>query len=110
MKIIWLPSAEEDLQEITAYIAADNPAAANRLFDRIVERVELLSLHPRSGRIVPEIGRSAVREVIVGNYRIIYRTQESTLEVVAVREGHRLLPPDMVSESAVVYGVASQAV
>jgi plasmid stabilization system protein ParE len=30
-------------------------------------------LFPRSGRVVPELSRDDVRELIVGDYRIVYR-------------------------------------
>ena len=41
--------------------------------------------------MVPEFGEASVREVIDGNYRIVYRITDKRVEVLAVREGHRLL-------------------
>jgi plasmid stabilization system protein ParE len=35
--------------------------------------VDRLVDHPRSGRIVPELGQETLRELVLGNYRIIYR-------------------------------------
>jgi plasmid stabilization system protein ParE len=46
---------------------------------------------PRSGRIVPEIGRDSVREILEGNYRIVCLVGPSSIEILAVREGHRRL-------------------
>ena len=47
---------------------------------------------PLAGRVVPELGAPAFREVIERSYRIIYRVEESSILVLAVLEGHRLLP------------------
>jgi len=33
----------------------------------------MIKKQPQSGRIVPEIGDENLREIISGNYRIIYR-------------------------------------
>ena len=42
-----------------------------------------------SGRIVPEIGQDEIREVIVQNYRIMYRVLPGELEILTVRHGAR---------------------
>jgi plasmid stabilization system protein ParE len=39
----------------------------------VLEAVERIGEFPESGRIVPEIGERTVREIVLGNYRIIYR-------------------------------------
>ena len=41
-----------------------------------------------------EIPESGLRELIVDNYRIVYRRSKEAVEVVTVFEGHRLLRPD----------------
>ena len=46
---------------------------------------------PRTGRIVPEIGRENIREVLQGSYRIVYQINQHGIDVVTVIEGHRLL-------------------
>jgi len=48
---------------------------------------------PRSGRVVPELARDDVREVIVGNYRIVYRIEAEAIVILTVFEGHKLLKP-----------------
>jgi len=42
--------------------------------------------------VVPELRREDVREVIEGNYRIVYRVTKASVEVLTVFEGHHLLP------------------
>ena len=60
--------------------------------DRITGRTQQLSLAPQSGQTVPEYGVPEIRELIEGPYRIIYRTREEVVEVLAVVHGARLLP------------------
>jgi plasmid stabilization system protein ParE len=44
------------------------------------------------GRIVPELAIETIREIILGNYRIIYRIwEEEEVQVVTVHHGARLL-------------------
>jgi len=53
-----------------------------------------LAEYPEQGRRLPEIPESALRELIVDNYRIVYRRTPKAVEVLTVFEGHRLLRPD----------------
>jgi toxin ParE1/3/4 len=56
--------------------------------------VERLKDNPRSGRVVPELGNESIREVIHGNYRIVYRLQREVVEIATVFHGARLFPLD----------------
>src|SRR5260370_41707577 len=49
--------AEVDLREIWRYIAADNPAAADRVLLRIDERMQVLKRFPRIGALRNDIRR-----------------------------------------------------
>jgi plasmid stabilization system protein ParE len=57
----------------------------------ILEAVQRTALFPASGRIVPEIDRSDIREVILENYRIVYQLSETTITIFTVFESHRLI-------------------
>lgn len=92
MKVRWTARALRDLAEIGRYIARDRPGAARRWVDRLVRRARRAAEFPAAGRIVPEAGRSDVREVFVGTYRIVYWLAEEELWVVTVFEGHRSWP------------------
>ena len=50
---------------------------------------------PRSGRMLPELGHSDYREVLVRSYRIVYRIERDgkAILVLMVFEGHKLLDP-----------------
>jgi toxin ParE1/3/4 len=61
---------------------------------KIQARARRAARFPRSGRVVPELRREDVREVIQGNYRIVYRVTKVSVEVLTVFEGHHLLPKE----------------
>jgi mRNA-degrading endonuclease RelE of RelBE toxin-antitoxin system len=48
------------------------------------------------GRKVPEFMRDDIRELIEGNYRIVYQVFEDRLVVLTVFEGHALFPDDKI--------------
>jgi len=39
---------------------------------------------------VPEVGREDVRELIEGNYRIVYRVRGKAVDLLTIFEGHKL--------------------
>jgi addiction module RelE/StbE family toxin len=92
VKVRWSRRSLRDLREIGAFIRRDNPPAARRWVHQLQERARKAATMPRSGRVVPELGLDDVREVFLGNYRIVYRLSEEGIEVLTVFEGHRLLP------------------
>jgi toxin ParE1/3/4 len=96
MKIIWSPLAVDRVSEIADYIAQDNPVAAESWINTMFKKVEDLKAFPESGRIVPETDNKTLRELIYGNYRIIYRLEEKRLSVLTVRHGKQVLPIDEV--------------
>ena len=77
MRVIWSPLAADRASEIAAYIAQDNIAAAEKWVNTVFAKVERLKAFPESGRIVPEINDYHFRELIYGNYRIIYRIEKN---------------------------------
>lgn len=93
MKVIWSPKATQDLSRIVAIIARDKKKAALQWAQTVYRKVSRLRLFPKSGRTLPELaqlgldqaeaGQNELREVIVGNYRIVYKvtTQISILTV-----------------------------
>ena len=83
VKLIWTPGAVRDLEQIHAYIAADAPRYADVVAARIVEAFERLVDFPQSGRVVPELGRGDVRELIHGAYRLVYQLRGDRAEILA---------------------------
>lgn len=93
MKVVWSPLADEQVDEAVAYIAADDRTAALAWLEQLLERVRSLARFPDSGRIVPELQRDEMRELLVGSYRVIYRRKADLVEIAAIRHGARQLDP-----------------
>jgi hypothetical protein len=51
---------------------------------------------PFAGRRVPEFDRENMREMIKRGYRVMYRVSDELVEIVAVIEGHRRVPADII--------------
>jgi len=96
MKIIWSPLAMDKASEIAGYIAQDKPSAAKRWINKVFEKVEKLKFSPQIGRVVPEISDDKFRELIYGNYRIIYRMEIKRISILTIRHGKQILPIDEI--------------
>ena len=72
-----------------AYIAAERPETAAKWLAGLMDLAERLPRFPRKGRMVPEVGRSAIREVLYGRYRIIYRLDPKQIFIITVRHERR---------------------
>jgi toxin ParE1/3/4 len=83
--------AEEDLNDILEYIAADNPPAAAAALDQIENDLRLLSQQPQLGRIPEEedLVRMGYRFLVVGDYLIFYTLEERTIFVHRIVHGAR---------------------
>jgi toxin ParE1/3/4 len=90
-KIIWSPYAALCLEEICTFIGRDSERYAALFSQRIIAAIEQTSEFPETGRIVPEYNNPALREKILGNYRIVYRLKENAIEIVVIVHGSRLL-------------------
>ena len=90
-KIVWTLRSREDLRDIATFIAKDNPPAALKLGELIFARVDTLETFPELGRVVPERNQSNIREIVVKNYRLVYRVhpKEKFLEILRVWHGAR---------------------
>ncbi len=72
MKIYWTSNAEKHLEAIAAYIGVNSPEQALRMVQRLTGRMEQVAQFPLAGRIVRKFEADCIREVIEGNYRLIY--------------------------------------
>lgn len=96
MKLTWSPLAIERVSEIAEYIAQDKPTAAEKWVDKIFNLVEILSEFPESGRVVPEMNNKMFREIISGNYRVIYKHEKTEILILTVRHGKQILPVEEI--------------
>jgi toxin ParE1/3/4 len=90
-KIYWTRQSREDLRAIRDFIARDAPKTAAAYVRRLRHSVERLRQLPHSGQVVPELQREELREVLQGNYRIIYRVGDRRVDVLTVYHAARLL-------------------
>jgi toxin ParE1/3/4 len=93
-KVFLSSEALSDLEQIVAYIAPRNPAAAERMGNHLLDAALSLQSFPERGRVVPEFREDQLREIVFRSYRIIYRVKSSdaTVEVVRFWHGARGFP------------------
>lgn len=87
--VVWRPQALRDLEAIETYYSEVAPDFASLFVAGAFEATERLSDFPNAGRIVPEIGDGAIRELIYRQYRIIYVGMEDTVEVLTIYHSAR---------------------
>jgi addiction module RelE/StbE family toxin len=91
VKIVWTNLAVSDLKTIHDYIQKDSFIYANRVLENIISRIEQLENFPKSGRVVPEFDNENIRELIQGNYRIIYKVSIRKVSIVRIHHASRLI-------------------
>src|SRR5882724_1991175 len=98
-KVILSRLAEDDLENIIRFISDDNPEAALRVAADVIKHLRVLEKFPRLGRVVPEFGEEALREIIHSPYRLIYEVndQAARIEVIRIWHGARGKPESVPS-------------
>jgi toxin ParE1/3/4 len=91
MEIRRTARAEQDLIEIWNFIAQDNESAADKVFDRLVSKSELIGRNPSIGRLRPEIG-GGVRSALAGSWAIYYRVRPDHVEILRYLHTRRRIP------------------
>lgn len=79
--------AVQDLADIAAYIAEDNPQAAVRMIDIITGKFEFLAAHPKL--LSPQPRFCNLHKHKVGRYVIFFRPVKNGIEVIRVLHGAR---------------------
>ena len=92
VEVNWTNSAIQDLNDIGDYIAKDSIRYAELTVQELFESVDILENYPLSGKIVPEFNNETIRQLIRGNYRIIYRIiNDSKIDILTVHNCARLI-------------------
>lgn len=90
--VIWTEQAIDDLTTIAEYTGRHSEKWASAIIQRLFNRVSILKEMPELGRIVPEKGDASIRELIEGNYRIIYEIKDpDRIEILLVHHSSRPL-------------------
>ena len=92
-KVIWAPSALNDVDSIAEFISRDSIDQAALFVSRLFEVTYRLKDFPLSGRIIPEINNQFCREIIYGSYRIMYKIDGDDVWITAVIHGARNWKP-----------------
>jgi toxin ParE1/3/4 len=87
-QVILSPKAVGDLETIVRYIALNNPEAARKLGQRLLEKTKELSQFPFKGQKVPEFDDANIRQLILKPYRIVYRVEEDKKRISIARFWH----------------------
>ena len=91
-QVTWANAAIDDLQRLREYFEPASPRFAEKLMDQLISRTRMLVDFPQSGRMVPEFENAQLREVQSGNYRIIYRLEQTDkVEIVRIFHNAQLL-------------------
>jgi toxin ParE1/3/4 len=86
VEIVWTNQALHKLNKFVDYIAQDDVVTAEKWALKLIEKTISLLNNRKSGRIVPEYNEPNLRELIFGNYRVIYRIrkEENTIYIQTV--------------------------
>lgn len=91
--IEWAPVAQNDLDDLLEYIAArDCVDAALHLYEKLMQEIDSLTIHPGRCRIPPELKRIGVleyHELIVSPYSVFFRIRGKQLGIIAVFDRRR---------------------
>lgn len=92
MKIIFSFVTKSDLIEFVKFIAYDKPMAAKNRAKKIKREILKLKDFPKFGHVVPEYGEESIREIVSGQYRIVYKIDEKK-ETIAILTIHHSKKP-----------------
>lgn len=87
-KIIMLPSAKKDLENMVDYLSHFYPGTAIKKYDKIISRISILQEHPRMCEIYPcSTSDLKFRKLVVDEYLIFYTILDDAVEIYAIVNG-----------------------
>jgi len=89
VRVVWSQEARADIRAIHAYRSRFSRAGAGTLLKTLRSRALQLQDFPDSGRLVPEMNNPYMRELIEGDYRILYTVDDTAKAVQVYRIKHR---------------------
>jgi plasmid stabilization system protein ParE len=88
MKLIWLTDAIADLDGIYDYYVTLNPKAAVTLYNKILDKAEILRTNPRIAPREPLLDDAGleIRSLLVGDgkYKLTYIIENDTVVIIVV--------------------------
>lgn len=95
MKLGWTRQAKNDLLQNTAYIAQDNPTAAEQVATRILRNARLLALFPKIGR-EGRVKDTRERPIPKTPYLLVYEITAGRLRILRVYHASRKWPDHLL--------------
>lgn len=99
-EIEWAPVAQADMDELLAYIGTrDCVDAAMHVYEKLMDKIETLVLHPGRCRIPPELKRlgiSGYHELVVSPYGVFFRIRGNRAGIIAILDRRRDLEEFLV--------------
>ena len=90
VKITWSTLALESIHAASEFHRPYSAGFADELIERVFEKVFLLENHPLMGRMIPELKRADLRELLYKQYRIIYQVlTPDELAILAIHHGSK---------------------
>jgi len=91
MLLLFTPLAEQDLESIAEYIAADNPLRAINFVREMRQQCQRIALNPPGYRLRPELGER-IRSCAYGHSVMFFEASPREVTVVRVLHGARDVP------------------
>jgi toxin ParE1/3/4 len=99
VQVNWTFLARNDLKGIFEYIAKDSKKYAKLEILKIKSRTQILKFRPLIGKEVIERGNISVRELVEGNYRIIYKiVDKRRIDILTIHHSARDLENREIDE------------
>jgi addiction module RelE/StbE family toxin len=90
VQVKWTAQAKADLKDIANYISVDSVKYAKFQVNKIITITKVLKSHTRIGKVVNEFDNQNIRELVYGNYRIIYKLKSlNRIHIVAIHHSAR---------------------
>jgi len=91
-QVAFTEQALSDIEDIANYISYDSALYAGLQVEKFFGKVSVLEDFPQIGRVVPELNQKSVRELIEGNYRIIYKiVNKSLVHILTIHHSRKSL-------------------
>lgn len=87
-RVLRTATAKSDLSAIADFIAADNPAAAERWLNEVDHTLSVIAAYPRLGERVDDLA-PGIRRHSLGQYLLYYRPIDGGIELRRVLHGAR---------------------
>jgi addiction module RelE/StbE family toxin len=90
VQIEWTRQSVKDLSDIFEYISIDSRKYAKRQIVKLKARTQILKTNPEAGKLVRELPQGGFRELVEGNYRIIYKVlNDERVDILTVHHSAR---------------------